>query len=419
MLNSGKYIAKVFNLNGLPLDEKNKEGLAVELAIWIVVAGTFYNLIYISLGYSSVILSSVLSIVVTLINLAIFKLSGNFKVFGASQLIIILFFGLITHGILGGFVDSSGLALCAILPAIGALLFSSVRTARILFVLYCLGLIVLGLYEAQSLDVPYRMPRWLSLTFFVTNFIFISVIIYFIIESFHSRMIATQLSLEKEKEKSDSLLHNILPAEIIEELKETGHSKARLFNHVTVLFSDFVNFTSISEHLAPEELVSEIDFCFKAFDQIMERNGMEKIKTIGDAYLAVCGMPIENEFHARNTVRAGIEILDFIKQRKKEGGVFDVRIGINTGSLVAGIVGVKKFAYDIWGDTVNTASRMEQNSGIGRINVSGCTYELIKNDFECTYRGKIEAKHKGMIDMYFVNGVLEKGKLSPDTHTEL
>ncbi|MCW3120915.1 MAG: hypothetical protein JWQ38_407 [Flavipsychrobacter sp.] len=401
----GKFIRRFFDLETLPVMEKNKQALAVELAIWIVIAGTFYNLIYVFLGFSTVILCSVTSIVVTIVNLVIFKKTKNFNFFGNTQLIIILVFGLVTHGVLGGFVDSSGLALCAILPAIGALMFSSVKVARLLFVLYCVGLVALGLYEYQHIDVAYIMPRWLSLTFFVANFIFISLIIYFIIESFHSKMIDTQFSLEKEKEKSESLLLNILPTEVIDELKETGHSKARLFNHVSVLFTDFVDFTSISEHLTPEDLVSEIDICFKAFDAIMEKNGLEKIKTIGDAYLAVCGLPMEDEFHARKTVTAAIEIMEFIKKRNQEGGPFEIRIGINTGSVVAGIVGVKKFAYDIWGDTVNTASRMQQNSDIGKINISGSTYEDVKEDFNCNYRGKINAKHKGMIDMYFVENL--------------
>jgi class 3 adenylate cyclase len=406
MFNLGKYLEKEFHLEELSVAERNKQRLAVELAIWIVFAGSIYNLIYITLGYSSVIISSVTSIVVTLLNLLIFRISGDFRFFRTAQLIIILVFGLITHALLGGFVDSSGLALCAILPSIGALLFSTRRTARFLFALYCIGLVVLGLMEWQQFDIPYRMPRWMSLTFFVTNFIFISAIIYFIIESFHSKMIATQINLQKEKEKSESLLLNILPAGIIEELKNTGHYKAKLFNHVTVVFTDFVNFTNISETMNPEELVAEIDLCFKAFDEISERNELEKIKTIGDAYLAVCGLPNEDEMHAIKAVQAAIEIMNFTNKRRAQGGKFDIRIGIHSGPLVAGIVGVKKFAYDIWGDTVNTASRMESSGDIGKINISGSTYELIKDKFTCTNRGKIEAKHKGMIDMYFVENIM-------------
>ncbi len=207
----------------------------------------------------------------------------------------------------------------------------------------------------------------------------------------------------KEKKRSDDLLLNILPAEVAEELKATGGAEAKHFDNVSVLFTDFVGFTSISEKLSPKELVREIHQCFTAFDEIIERNGLEKIKTIGDAYLAVCGMPNEDKDHAKKTVKAAIEIMDFINKRIVEGGKFNIRIGINSGPVVAGIVGVKKFAYDIWGDTVNTAARMEQHSVNGKINISGSTYELVKNDFKCEHRGKIEAKNKGEVDMYFVS----------------
>ncbi|HLG35377.1 MAG TPA: adenylate/guanylate cyclase domain-containing protein, partial [Bacteroidia bacterium] len=211
--------------------------------------------------------------------------------------------------------------------------------------------------------------------------------------------------ITKEKQRSDKLLLNILPSEVAEELKLKGESEAKQFDDVTVLFIDFVNFTGASEKLSPKELVSEIHHCFTAFDEIIGRNGLEKIKTIGDAYLAVCGLPNADEQHAKKTVIASQEILKFMSDRKKgmvQDGLGEVRIGINSGSVVAGIVGVKKFAYDIWGDTVNIAARMQQNCDEGKINISGATYELVKDKFKCIHRGKIEAKNKGEIDMYFV-----------------
>ncbi|MFM9945713.1 MAG: adenylate/guanylate cyclase domain-containing protein [Bacteroidia bacterium] len=213
--------------------------------------------------------------------------------------------------------------------------------------------------------------------------------------------------VEKERQKSEALLHNILPEEVALELKEFGKSDARLFNEVTVMFTDFVNFTSISEKLTPEELVHELDFCFQKFDEIITTHDLEKIKTIGDAYLAVGGLPLPHKHHAHLVVKAAKEICDFMKwyearRRKDNLPHFEVRVGVHSGPVVAGIVGVKKFAYDIWGDTVNTASRMESSSEPGRINISGATYELVKNEIKCQHRGKIEAKNKGMIDMYFV-----------------
>lgn len=209
--------------------------------------------------------------------------------------------------------------------------------------------------------------------------------------------------IAEEKKRSDDLLLNILPEEVAEELKLNGHSKAHRYDEVSVLFTDFVNFTQISEQLGVEELLDELNINFTTFDKIMEKHGLEKIKTIGDAYLAVCGVPVANEQHAKNAVNAALEILEFVQKRKQEAPYgLDIRIGINSGSLIAGIIGVKKFAYDIWGDTVNTAARMEQNSEAGKINISESTYALVRNDFICTHRGKLKAKGKGEMDMYFV-----------------
>jgi adenylate cyclase len=212
------------------------------------------------------------------------------------------------------------------------------------------------------------------------------------------------LIIAQERDRSETLLLNILPAEVAEELKNKGFTDAKHFTDVTVLFTDFVGFTTVSEQLTPQQLVDELHNCFKAFDDITSKYNIEKIKTVGDAYLAVCGLPLADEAHAENIIRAAIEIKEFMFKRRKELGTktFEIRIGIHSGSVVAGIVGVKKFAYDIWGDTVNTAARMEQNSEAGKINISEATYELVKDQFTCEYRGEIEAKNKGKMKMYFV-----------------
>lgn len=211
-------------------------------------------------------------------------------------------------------------------------------------------------------------------------------------------------ALKIEKKKSDDLLLNILPEEVAEELKQTGATNAKLFDHVTVLFTDFVDFTKAGERMSPQQLVDELHTCFKAFDEIISQHDIEKIKTIGDAYMAVCGLPLPDDNHAIKVARAALQIRQFMEKRKGQLGdkTFDIRIGIHSGSVVAGIVGVKKFAYDIWGDTVNTAARMEESSEKGRINSSQVTYELIKDRFECTNRGEIAAKNKGDLNMYYI-----------------
>ncbi len=226
-----------------------------------------------------------------------------------------------------------------------------------------------------------------------------------------SQVVLRTRQLNQSLQRSDNLLLNILPSDVAEELKEKGSAHARLFDEVTVLFTDFVNFTSISEKLSPQELVDELHECFKAFDGIISKYGIEKIKTIGDAYLAVAGLPTPSSCHASDVIRAALEIKRFVKTRKDALGdrTFDIRVGIHSGSVVAGIVGIKKFAYDIWGDTVNTAARMEQSSETGKINVSDKTYQLVANEFKFTYRGEIEAKNKGTLKMYFVDDVRQEG----------
>lgn len=215
--------------------------------------------------------------------------------------------------------------------------------------------------------------------------------------------------ISKEKARSEELLLNILPEEVAEELKAKGEAQAVQIDQVTVLFTDFKGFTSLSENLTPRELVRDLNECFSAFDKITEKYGIEKIKTIGDAYMAAGGLPLANTTHAVDTINAALEMRDFIeegKQRKIAAGLpyFEVRIGIHTGPVVAGIVGVKKFQYDIWGDTVNTASRMESCGEVGQVNISEATYVLVKNETGLTFtpRGKVQAKGKGEMEMYFV-----------------
>jgi adenylate cyclase len=221
-------------------------------------------------------------------------------------------------------------------------------------------------------------------------------------------IIVLMVVVVKGKKRSEELLLNILPFETAQELKKKGYAETKNFESATVLFTDFKGFTTISELLSPKELITEIDTCFKGIDRIMEKYQIEKIKTIGDAYMAAGGLPNKNTSHPLDVVMAAQEILlliEGLKQERIEKNLpyFDIRIGIHTGPVIAGIVGFKKFSYDIWGDTVNIASRMESSGEINKINVSGATYECIKEHYQCTYRGKIEAKNKGKIDMYFVD----------------
>jgi len=216
----------------------------------------------------------------------------------------------------------------------------------------------------------------------------------------------SKLVIEKEKEKSEGLLLNILPVKVAEELKLNGVSKPKHYDEVSVGFTDFSGFTMISEKLSPAELVAKLDEIFLEFDKIIEDHGLQRIKTIGDAYMYAAGLPDPMDNHANIIVKASIELRDFIDRYNsklvKDVPKWNVRIGVNTGPVVAGVIGIKKFAYDIWGDTVNTAARMESSGEIGKVNISGTTYDYIKDNFRTEHRGKVSAKNKGAIEMYFV-----------------
>jgi len=219
---------------------------------------------------------------------------------------------------------------------------------------------------------------------------------------------STLQTVEEEKAKSDALLLNILPRSTANELKENGFAQPRNFKNVTVLFTDFKDFTSTTSIISPKRLVEDLNECFMAFDGIVKELGLEKIKTIGDSYMAASGLPSEKEEHAIDAVECALKMNDFIKQwqeiqQNKGRQAWQMRIGIHSGPVIAGVVGAHKFAYDIWGDAVNTAARMESNSSEGKINISASTYDLIKQDYSCTSRGKINVKGKGDMEMYWVD----------------
>jgi len=234
--------------------------------------------------------------------------------------------------------------------------------------------------------------------------------INFLLEESKSKIQKQQADLIKEKHKSEELLNNILPEEVSRELIINGEAQPQFYKKVTVMFTDFVDFTKVCERKEPQVMTKELDTHFSKFDDICEIHYLEKIKTIGDAYMCAGGIPMRNNSNPFDIILAAMKIVNYMntvnfEKNANNESVWQIRIGIHTGSIVAGVIGKKKFAYDIWGDAVNTAYRIESTSEPGRINISGDTYQLVKDFFDCTHRGKIYAKNKGEIDMFFVNRI--------------
>ncbi len=274
-----------------------------------------------------------------------------------------------------------------------------------------------GVSEPAAFPFRIQPPIYASWYAFLLYAILILISLYFLQKWSNLKRIREQYHLEevvkertesliKEKEKAEDLLANILPKTTAEELKDTGKAKSSKFKMVTVLFSDIQGFTKIAEEMNPDVLIDQLDKFYFHFDSVVEKYNIEKIKTIGDAYMAAGGIPIKNRTNPVEVVLAALEMQQHMKELKKQKtNIWDLRIGIHTGSVIAGVVGQKKYSYDIWGDTVNTASRMESSGEVGRVNISATTYKLIKDFFQCEFRGKMPVKYKGDIAMFFVNGL--------------
>ena len=250
----------------------------------------------------------------------------------------------------------------------------------------------------------------------IVGFSLVSILIFILYRDYRNK-IKTNKLLDQRKAEIESLLLNILPYEVAVELQNTGQATPRFYDNASVLFTDFVSFSKIAESLSPQQVVEELNEFFIAMDNIIDKYQLEKIKTIGDSYMCAGGIPTVNQTHPVAIIKAGLEILDYLKTKnvhRENTGLpkWELRIGVHTGPLVAGVVGKKKYAYDIWGSTVNIASRMESNGQPGMLNISSTLYEQIKDRFDCTYRGKIYAKNVGEIDMYFVNSEISPGTIS-------
>lgn len=315
---------------------------------------------------------------------------------------------IVLTSVTGGLSESITSTYIPLIPLVAVMLIDK-RAGIVWFAVAIAEVAALGGAEIAGVSFESRYGAQFDAAFELAALVGVVVIVFVTVRYFDKTAQNALRLAEEEQEKTQQLLLNILPAEVAEELKATGRSEAQEFDSVTILFSDFANFTAISSGMTPSDLVAELNTCFQAFDALMDKYNLEKIKTIGDAYMAAAGLPHEHEATPADMVMAAIEMQGYLSAHNAENAragkpAFFMRIGMHTGPVVAGIVGTKKFQYDVWGDTVNTASRLETAGQVGRVNVSHATFLRVNDDprLKCTSRGRVAAKGKGDLVMYFV-----------------
>jgi guanylate cyclase len=354
--------------------------------------------------------------VVSFLSLLIFRRHKNFNVFRAIQLMLILLLPCLLHLSLGNFVSSSAVILWSTLCPLGALAFHNTKAATYCLLLFITAVVAVFFLENKLFPVETRLPDNLISILFVLNIAAVTFLTFFVLRYFvnQTELVKKQLSHEQEmlaaeREKSEKLLLNILPPSIAQRLKEGEKIIANEYNEAAVLFADIVGFTNISQNITPALLVESLNKIFTHFDRLVEDFGLEKIKTIGDSYMAASGLTEFKQEHIRNMAELALAMMADIPKFSLDGQTkCDVRIGIHVGPVIAGVIGSKKFSYDIWGDAVNTASRMESSGEPGKIQISQRFYEHIKDDYQCEYRGQTEIKGKGMMNLYFLTGKINK-----------
>ena len=394
-------------------DRDQREQLQTDLLVTsstiIALLGLLWGLIYTFVGAVSAGAIPIIYAAFSFASIGYFALTGRYHLFRFSQLLITLIFPALLMLVLGGFVNSSGVILWSLTSPVGALLFDSRRKAAFWFASFAVtiltaGLIDAGVFGPRLLEQSSLSPNVLT-TFFIMNVIGPSVVVFSLLTYFTRQRDRAHDLLVAEQAKSDTLLLNILPQSIARQLKDGREVIAECVNTASILFADIAGFTPLSAELGVERVVDLLNDLHTGFDEIMERHGLEKIRTIGDGYMAAAGVPTPRDDHAHAMVTAALEMLDFSRELSRTYEFpIHLRIGINTGTIMAGVIGRKKFSYDIWGDPVNVASRMESHGVADCIQVAERTYELIKNDFITEPRGLIEIKGKGEMRTWLVVG---------------
>jgi guanylate cyclase len=372
-----------------------QKALMVGGSLMFTFAGALWGVLYMFLGEPLAGAIPISYAIISLISIVIFGMTRRYRLFRFGQLGLILLLPFMLMIALGGFINSSGVILWSLLSPIGALLFDEPLRALRWLVAY-LGLVLISGFIQPSVPNLNPLPSAIITFFFVMNISAVSIIAITLLAYFVRQRNVYQ-------EKSETLLYNILPREIAAILRDDNRTIANHFNKASVLFADMVDFTPMSAEMSPTAMVELLNEIFTHFDGLVEQYDLEKIKTVGDCYMVAAGAPRPRFDHAQVIVKLALDMLEYVGSREfKASRPVNFRIGVNTGPVLAGVIGRKKFIYDLWGDTVNIASRMESHGLGGTIQITRETYESIKGDFVCEPRGTVNVKGRGEMEVWMV-----------------
>ncbi len=399
-------LTRAASIGSDPLDDEElrlRKALLILIVVMILPISFGWGSIYLALG-SPVGFAPYLYLAISAASIAIFSRTRDFEFLLRVQLLDILLAPTLSQIPLGGFLSSGGVGLWGFLAPLGALVFGGVRASMRWFAAFLAVFLVSGVAG----EVWYRgstLPGWFNSTMLALNVVAVGTVVFTLLALFATQREEALAALRTEQDKAENLLLNILPRSIAERLKADTATIADQFDAASILFADVVGFTPFSEHLPPARVVGVLDQLFTHFDALAERYDLEKIKTIGDCYMVAAGVPTPRPDHARAMALMALDMREAMSSQDAVGRLgLELRIGINSGPVVAGVIGRKRFLYDLWGDAVNTASRMESHGTPGQIQVAGATYELLKDEFLLERRGTMTVKGKGEMETWYLVG---------------
>ena len=374
------------------------------ISLSIIVLAVLWSGIYFVVGEPLAASIPLAYAVISSISIFIFSRTRRYRLFRSSQLLLMLMLPSVLMNVLGGFIDSGVVVVWSLLSPIGALVFSGLRAALRWFAAY-IGLVILSGFLQTLEPASNKLAPALINIFFVINIGVVSAVVFAIIFYFIAQKDRAYDLLRVEQEKSDNLLLNVLPKEIAAVLKHEQRTIATSYDDASILFADIVGFTTLSTQMSPEEMIDLLNEIFSHFDSLVEKYGLEKIRTIGDNYMVASGVPVERPDHCQALARFALDMCDYMNRRPAyKGHQVQFRIGMNSGPMIGGVIGQQKFHYDVWGDTVNTASRMESQGVAQKIQITQACYQKLKDEFVCEPRGSIDVKGKGEMVAWFLVG---------------